>query len=242
MKKITRLLILSVIVFSNHQVPVVMADDMYSTLYRIEEPNVNIGGKDSSSSNYDLSKTVGQSAAGEYDSTGYIVKAGFQYIHSIIPFSFSISDTSIDLGTLAAQTPSTQDTVLTVAFGSAGTYQVTVEELGKLRTADDSSNIPDTTCNAGTCTETSAQVWTSTSAYGFGYTMAGNDIPTDFVNTTYYRPFPDRLLSETPAVVMSSTNVGKNRQATMTIKSNISTIQPAGNYRTVLQFIATPSF
>jgi hypothetical protein len=240
--KITRPLIIGTVLFLCMSTSFCYADDMYSTLYRVEEPNVNIGGKDSSSTNYYLSKTVGQTAAGEYDSTGYIVKAGFQYINSIIPFTFSISDTSIDFGTLAAQTPSTQNTVLTVGFGSAGTYQVTVEELGKLRTADGSSSIPDTTCNAGTCTETSAGVWTSTSVYGFGYTMAGNDIPADFINTTYYRPFPDRSLSENPAIVMSSTNVGTNKQSTMTAKSNISAVQPAGSYRTVLQFIATPSF
>jgi len=72
--------------------------------------------------------------------------------------------------------------------------------------------------------------------------MSGNDIPSDFLNNTYFRPFPDRQENETPSVVMSSTNVGKNRQATMTFKVNISPIQPAGKYQTIINFVATPSF
>jgi len=41
---------------------------------------------------------------------------------------------------------------------------------------------------------------------------------------------------------MSSTNVGRNRQATVTFKVNISPVQPAGSYQTIINFIATPSF
>jgi hypothetical protein len=141
-------------------------------------------------------------------------------------------------------TPSTGTTTLTVYFGAAGQYQVTAAELGKLRTLNDANNIPDTSCNGGadTCTTSQAKVWTSSTTYGFGYGMSGNDVPSDFVDATYYRPFADRNLSQSPAVVMSSVNVGKNRQATMTLKANISNIQPAGSYQTVINFVATPSY
>jgi len=205
---------------------------------------VDVGGQKQTSGSYKLTTSLGQSAAGQFDSAGYTVKAGFQYLYSIIPFRFSVSNTNINLGTLLPSTPSTATTTLTVYFGAAGQYLVTAEELGTLRTFSGASSIPDTTCNGGaqTCTETSSNVWNSSSAYGFGYNMAGNDVPADFTNNTYYRPFPDATASETPATVMSSVNVGKNRQSTMTFKGNVSSTQTAGTYRTIIRFIATPSY
>lgn len=222
----------------------VEAVDMDSSQFRIKYGNVNFGSTDSNSASYDLSTTNGQLAANEFSSSGYIVKAGFQYWHSIIPFGFAISDTSIELGTLAPQTPSTGTTTLTVNFGGAGQYQVTAVEVGTLQTANGSNTIPDTTCNGGaqTCTETSANVWNSSTAYGFGYNMSGTSIPGDFTNGTYYRPFPDSLLSEAPAVVMTSSNVTASSQSTVTFKANISNTQAAGSYQTLVKFVATPSF
>ncbi|MGB9707454.1 MAG: hypothetical protein ACPL1D_01745 [Microgenomates group bacterium] len=222
----------------------VFAVSMESPLFKIESASVSNAAGEKSSTNYRLSDTLGQLAAGEFSSTGYIIKAGFQYIHSIIPFSFSISKTRIDLGTLLPNTPSTDQTVLTVSFGSSGQYQVTAQEIGPLSTLNGANFIPDTQCDGGsnTCNETLAKPWTNNSAYGFGYNMSGNDIPSDFIDSTYFRPFPDRLQNEPPAIVMSSTNVGRNRQATMTFKVNVSSVQPAGNYQTVINFVATPSF
>ncbi len=222
----------------------VQALDMDSSRFHIDSANVNSASGDKSSSGYKLSDTIGQTAAGQFSSTGYVVKAGFQYIHSIIPFEFSVSDINIDLGTLVPNTPSTAATVLTVGFGSAGQYQVTAEEIGPLETLSGANSIPDTSCNGGadTCTESLAKLWTSTSAYGFGYNMAGNDIPADFISSSYFRPFPDRTAVESPQVVMSSNNVGQDRQATLTFKSNISSLQPLGSYQTVVNFVATPGF
>jgi hypothetical protein len=222
----------------------VFAINMESPLFKIQYGEIGIAGGNKNSENYYLSDTVGQTAAGQFNSTGYIVKAGFQYLHSIIPFRFSISNTNINFGTLIPNTPQTATTVLTVSFGAAGQYQVTAIEEGKLRTLDEANSIPDTQCDGGvnTCNESLARPWTSISGYGFGYNMSGNDVPTDFVDSTYFRPFPDRTENESPAVVMSSTNVGKNRQATMTFKVNISPIQPAGKYQTIINFVATPSF
>jgi hypothetical protein len=220
------------------------AINMESPLYKIQFGTIDIAGGKKSSANYNLSDSIGQTAAGQFASTGYIIKAGFQYLYSIVPFSFSISQTRIDFGTLVQNSPQTAQTTLTVSFGAAGSYQVTAIEEGPLRTLNQSASIPDTNCDGGsnTCTESLAKPWTQTSAYGFGYNMSGNDIPSDFINSTYFRPFPDRTNNENPAVVMSSTNVGRNRQATVTFKVNISPVQPAGSYQTIINFIATPSF
>lgn len=246
MKKIIRLFFVLIILnfsFLIFNLGKVNAVPMDSSRFKIESANVEIAGGNKSSTSYKLSDTVGQLAAGQYSSTGYVVKAGFQYLHSIIPFRFSISNINIGLGILVPSTPSTATTNLTVYFGGAGQYQVTAIEEGPLKTQS-SNTIPDTTCDGGgnTCSESLAKIWSSTSAYGFGYGMSGDDVPSDFIDSTYFRPFPDRTAAESPATVMTSISVGKNRISTVTFKANISSSQPSGSYQTIINFVATPSF
>lgn len=231
-------------IFSWESMIAAYAIDMESSLYKIKFGTIDIAGGKKQSDNYSLSDSVGQMAANQFNSSGYIIKAGFQYLYSISPFTFSISQIRINFGTIIPNNPQTQQAVLTVSNPSAYGYQVTAIEEGPMRTLNENSSIPDTNCDGGsnTCTETLAKPWTLTSAYGFGYNMTGNDIPTDFINSNYYRPFPDRLSNENPAVVMTSNNVGKNRQATVTFKINISPVQPAGSYQTIINFVATPRF
>ncbi|MEX1052274.1 MAG: hypothetical protein WEC80_00320, partial [Patescibacteria group bacterium] len=218
---LTVIIVISIIFISQKSAH---SENFNSDNYKIQFGNINIGGEDLESDSYDLSTSIGQSFAEKFQSDGYIVRAGFQYIHSIIPFSFAISDTSIELGSLIAGTPSTQQTTLTVSFGGAGQYQVTAIEETPLQTFDSSNTIPDTACDGGgdTSTISSAKLWTSNSQYGFGYNMTGDDIPADFTNSTYYRPFPDRSSADSPIVVMSSDDVGRSRESTVTFKVNVS--------------------
>lgn len=245
------------------------AINMNSDEYRIQFGNVNMGGKkmtDPVDNTYSLSSTLGQTAAKQFESTGYIVKAGFQYIYSTIPFTFSVSNIRADLGTLMPSTPATSTINLTVSFGGAGQYIVTAAETAPLTNFTD-QYIENTACDGGvnTCTATLAKTWTSLSAYGFGYNMQGEDIPADFIDPTYYRPFADLTVPENPAPVMQSVNVTQNltptpnpsltpapaltgvprditHTSTMTFKANISPLQSAGSYTTVIHFVATPSF
>lgn len=221
--------------------PLSGAADMTSPAYQIQFPNLNMMAGQKSSENYKLGDTAGQTGSGLYASTGYKVRAGFWYIKSIIPFSFAISSMAVNFGTIAAGTPSTQTNTLTVSAGGAGGYQVTGQENYPLKMAT-GTTIPDTTCDSGTCSETTAGVWVNNTTYGFGYNMSGNDVPAAFIDSTYYKQFADRSLGESAQIVMSSINVGKSRQATVTYKVNVSGAQAAGVYRNMITFIATPSF
>src|SRR3990167_4111035 len=90
-----------------------------SPSYRVKFSNFNMTSGEKSSTNYSILDTVGQTAAGEFDSSGFKVKAGFPYITIIIPFAFSISNLSLDFGTLAPQTFDTVSHTLTVSAGGA---------------------------------------------------------------------------------------------------------------------------
>lgn len=215
------------------------AETMESNSFRIRMGNFNITSGLKSSTSYSLTDTVGQTAAGLFTSSGYALLAGFQYMYTLYNFSFVVSTPLISLGTLIPNTFASGSNTLTVSAPGQG-YSVTAYEINRLTSG--SNYIDDTTCDSGPCTESTAQVWTNTNSLGFGYNMAGNDIPATFANNTYFRPFPDLSLGDSPATVMSSTSAGQNRVATVTYKANIGGAQAAGNYVTQIIYIATPVY
>jgi len=234
----------------------VFADFLYSPNYQIEAPNLNMGSTTftSPSSGTKISSTLGQTAAEQFSSNGYLVRAGFQYIFSIAPFTFTLSNTNIALGNLTPGVPSTATTDLTVSFSSANGYQVTAREDDSLKTLNGTA-IVDTACDSdASCTISSANTWSSNSAYGFGYNMSSsnypNDIPADFTSSSKYRPFANTALSQDPAIVMfadtttspAHLHAGSTRQSTMTFKVNVPVSQTAGTYTTVIRFTATPLY
>lgn len=223
-----------------------LAANLKSDSYQIDMGNVNMGAGNPVSGSYKLGITMGQNAPATYESNGYTIRAGFQYIHSIIPFTFSLSDISLDFGSLTPDVlTNEQSTTLKVNSGSAGGYQVTVQENDPL-TSGGASTIADTTCDGGdTCTHVDAGTWAQTSTYGFGYTISGDDVPAEFSGSKY-KNFAD-VPGDTPQRVMGKTvaeghEAGRSKTATMSARINISTIQAAGRYQNILTFIATPTY
>ena len=220
---------------------------MESDSYKLKFPNLNMTSGSKSSDNYNILDTVGQTAPGEYASSGFYVKAGFPYIKTIIPFSFTISDLSIDFSDLIPSTFSTLTNTLTVSFGGAGGYSVVASEDHPLQLPGAATNIPDTNCDTS-CDEITADVWTNTGKYGFGYHMSGDDIPAAFIDPDppylkqFYKQFADESALETSQEVMGSSDVGTNRVATVTYKINISSSQGAGKYENSIMFLATPTY
>lgn len=216
------------------------AESLKSDNYIIRFGNFNITSGTKTSASYSLTDTVGQTAAGEFSSAGYTVKAGFQYIYTLFPFAFTISSLAIDFGALTPSTFSTNTNTLTIDAPGQG-YSITALEDHPLERSG-TDQIPDTTCDGGACTQSAAAVWTNTSIYGFGFNMSGNDIPGDFTNSTYFRQFADNSAAESPSIVMSSNASGKARLATVTYKVNISSTQTAGDYSNIINYVATPTY
>ncbi|MFH2019596.1 MAG: hypothetical protein ABII80_03225 [bacterium] len=221
--------------------PLVLAETMQSDSYRLRFGNFNMTSGTKTSLSYNLTDTVGQTVAGLFTSAGYSIKAGFQYLYTLYDFSFSLSGLAIDFGSLTPSFFQTASHTITVSAPGQG-YSVSTIASSRLQKSGSSDFIPNTSCNAGTCTTTTAGIWDNTSAYGFGYNLTGNDIASDFVSSSYYRPFADFSLGGTPAVIMSTSSAGKNRSATVTYQINTPTSQPAGYYSTQITYIATPTY
>ncbi|MEA3354997.1 MAG: hypothetical protein U9Q63_00750 [Patescibacteria group bacterium] len=214
---------------------------MESESYKLKFTNLNMTSGSKESSNFKVLDTIGQFAPGQYSSSGYYVKAGFPYIKTIIAFSFTISDLSIDFSTLPLNTLTTKTNTLSVSCGGAGGYSVSAIADHPLKLQASATTIPDTTCNTS-CDESTADVWTSTDKYGFGFNMTGDDIASDFTDSTYFRQFADLASTESPQIIMLSSNVGTNRTATVTYQANISGSQAAGDYENQITYTAVPSY
>ena len=221
---------------------------MSSSNYAINFENINMtsGNKSNLSGSINVSDTVGQTASGQYgqlsdNPSSYVVRSGFQYLYSIIPFQFSISNTLVDLGELSPGAFSTGTTTLTVSSGGAGAYQVTAYENHPLTHTQGNATIPDTSCDSS-CSETTAATWTNASAAGFGYRMTGQDVPSAFTPANTFKQFANAAINEAPQIIMSATAVGRNRTSTVTYKAAISGSQAAGNYENTIVYIATPGY
>jgi hypothetical protein len=214
------------------------AETMYSDSFMLRFGNFNMTSGTKTSSSYSLTDTVGQTAAGEFTSSGYSVSAGAQYAYTLYDFSFVISKTAVDLGSLPIGSFATDTLDLTVTTPRQG-YTVTTAAAHRLQSGVDF--VADTTCNTS-CTTAAAGVWTNTSSYGFGYNIQGDDVATDFTDATYFRPFADLSGSGSPEVVMTSIQAGKGRTATTTYQLALDPDQATGTYETMIYYIATPNY
>ena len=223
----------------------VQAERLESDSFVITFGNFNVTSGEKSSTNYNVTDTVGQTGAGpygQYGSSAYFVGSGFQYIYQIDDFSFQVSKTLIDLGELVENTHSTDSHTLTITTKGAGGYSVYAFEEHPLRQVQGSQEIPNTTCNSGICSHTAAGVWTDQTIAGFGYNMAGNDIPGHFIDNTYFKSFADNEAAQDMQVVMSSSNVANQRQATVTYKAGAGGSQASGTYETSVVYVAVPGY
>ncbi len=223
--------------------PFSFAVDMTSPQYRIQFGNINIGSQNLSSQNYNLNTTIGQVGANQFQSAGYVAKLGFQYLRDTLPFQITVSKTNINLGNLIPNTPSTDTTSLRVTFESALGYQITASQEKPLKTLT-GENILNTLCNGSDhmCSQTTAKIWNSNSAYGFGYNMSGQGVPSDFIDDTYYRPFADESAGNSPVSIMLFQGKGSQHQGVMTFKVNVSPTQTVGSYQTTINLVATPLY
>ena len=229
-----------------------LAQTFDSNSYHIDFGNFNMTSGKKSSANYTLTDTVGQNAPGQYDSTGYIVKAGFQYLYEQnIPLSFIVSNLDLNFGSLTPNVGSTVTNTLTISTPTGHGYDILVVTNHPLKSIGSNSTIPDTKCDSGTCSESVSGVWTSNSTNGFGFNVVGvnssmvvTGVGTSnyFTDSTYFRQFADASVSETAKIIMSEPTPVKDHSALVTYKINISPNQPAGTYQNSINYIAVPKY
>lgn len=223
----------------------VRAENMRSDSYYIQFGNFNITSGEKDSASYHLTDTVGGLAIGpygQYGSSNYFIGSGFQYIYQIDYFTFEISKLLIDFGGLFSGSFNTDSHTISITTPGASGYKVYAFENQALKLVDGTDEIRDTLCDASDCDETTAASWTNASNHGFGFNMNGDDIPSDFVNSNYFRQFANNALGESMQTVMESSNIAIDKTATVNYKASPKGDQAAGTYETSIVFVAVPGY
>lgn len=248
------LLFFTLLIASGQIIPTkALAERLESDSYVIQFGNFNMGSGKREGTNYNVSYTLGQTAAGpygDYESSSYFVGSGFQYIYQIDEFEFSISDLNINFSTLTPSNLVTDSNTLTISTRGAGGFTVYAYEQYPLTHSDGTTQIADTICDGGGCSETEAKPWTSNTTYGFGFNAQGDTVSSDFTssdpdcsnNTECFRQFADESNSETMQAVMSSSDIAQDETATITYQLAVSGTQAAGIYQTGIIYVAVPGY
>lgn len=226
----------------NSQWSIVNGQTMSNSSYILEQGNLGSFSGRATGPTKTLTDSGGTTAPGIYQGTNYIMRANFYYgaASTSSSFNFSISNTSINFGTITPGEPLVRTNNLTVSSPSG--YAITAAENSSLKNSN-GNTIPDTTCDTGTCTQNVSALWLSPLTYGLGYrcnNLNGTDCSSIFAQSGYFAQFANTASSETPVVVMQN-ETGSQSQGQITYKLNIAASQPSGTYQNTIQYIAIPS-
>jgi len=156
----------------------------------------------------------------------------------------NVTATSVPFGPLSLATYNNLAQRFSCVTNSTNGYVVQAFENKPLNIIGNGTTIPNTICN-GTCTPTTAQIWTSYTNSGFGYSLA---VGTTTSGTTFgiattgqYKPFGIGFANAQP--LMSRTTIPSGTDsAYICYRVTASTVQPAGSYENSISFIATATF
>lgn len=154
---------------------------------------------------------------------------------------------SVPFGTLSLNTFATAAHTLIVSTNALNGYIVTAIENDQMgKDAGTTPFIPDNTCDAGTCTVTTAGNWvTPAGNAGFGYSLeAVSGATVEFTAGASFnsKPFANAAGLQPPTRIMYSTGVSNDHRANVCYRVSVDATQAAGDYENMVTYTATASF
>lgn len=165
--------------------------------------------------------------------------------HCSLTTDVATTATAVPFGVLALNTFRTGAQTLTVSTNAVSGYAVTAIENERMSNlAASPSYIPNTTCDTGSCTNTSSAAWATAASHpGFGYTVAiTSGTPTIAPTAPSYQRFSSAAATETPFQIMSNATTANAQAVDVCYKISVDATQPAGNYENQITYTATASF
>lgn len=158
------------------------------------------------------------------------------------PMKLHVNPILVSFGLLSATNPTKREVTIALTNPTASRYSLIGYATSSLTDKETKAAIPDTTCDAGTCTEVTASSWESILTYGFGYRCNGKDCSRAFLNSNTYMHFANYTRGQTHETILSGQQAHTGRNAQIVLKTNIPGTQPQGLYTNTIVFIATPSY
>ncbi|MFA5022388.1 MAG: hypothetical protein WC508_04890 [Patescibacteria group bacterium] len=223
-------------------IPLQLWADMSSTNYTIWADVFSSGGtEDSSSTNYGLQDTIGESVVLSNTSTSasYGLKAGFREMYPDQYLTFAVSATTIDLGNLSTSAASTASHTMTVDTNAAHGFTVSMSGSTLSNGTDDINAI-------GAVAAASAP-----GTNQFGINLAANTSPAIGASPSGTAPIGSAVSPYNTAnafafqsgdtVANSATDINST-VFTVSYIANISSTLSGGTYSTTLTYSATANF
>ena len=183
----------------------------------------NVGGEETSSSaNYQLQDTIGETGTGTITSASYDSEGGFRQVEANPTLTFSVSSNSVDLGVLDVGAVNSVSHTITTTTNSASGYTTTILENNDLRTADAASDICDVADGAVT-----------SGSEEYGIRTSGDEGAMNAADTA---------ITSTAQTVASYAGAINASIVTVTYKASISADSAVGNYSHQVTFITTGNF
>ena len=224
--------------------PSVHAEISVNDNWSIQVDDVNLNSDTPATSNQKNQLTKNPDEELTDQGTNYKIKTGFDNSKSQSTISLSISNNIIDFGILSPTNNIYRTSSINFQTGKNNYGILIVSGDHPLNTSDSNTAIPDSTCDNGSCSETTAAPWINTLTYGFGYrcdNSASSNCTTDFKNPDYYKQFSDSSKNEKPEI-LSTSNTAQNQKLQITYKINLAKIQPAGSYANTITYILAPGY
>lgn len=220
-----------------------IALEMSSEYYKIKGSDLTISSTTPSSSDDKATRLQNDNYLLQFDTLGYSSKTGLSYLKSSRPFTFSLSNTKIEFGTLKPAQPVVQSTQIVIENGPTRGYQFLLAELDSL-SSKNGTKIPDTTCEGdkNQCTILLSKPWNSNTNYGYGFGLIGKNIPNDFKNISYFRPFINISKDHKPITILSSNQHNITNQLIINFKLNLPALSDKGPYQNEIVMYAIPGY
>jgi hypothetical protein len=158
--------------------------------------------------------------------------------------SVSTTGPLIAFGNLSANTFYQGCHDLQVSTNAGNGYSLAVQENHAMQTSSGANSIPDTTCDAGTCSESAAAAWTNATKNGLGHTcfnQSNHDCNAAYSSGTNFRQFANIAGGETAQAIMSSSTPAI---ATGRVKYRLSvpSSQAPGTYTNTIVYTITATY
>lgn len=155
-----------------------------------------------------------------------------------LPLGISLSTENINFGIVTSGEPILRTQTLSVFSKSKKGYSVfTAVDHGL--TSASNTQIPNTSCDSGSCTSILSDKWELPLTYGFGYTCENRETCNKSFEGGLYRRFSSLESKESYAVIINGTT---NTETNITYKLNVPPTQSQEPYQNTVYYILAPQF
>jgi hypothetical protein len=170
------------------------------------------------------------------------LQPGIQHIYQSGPISFLVDSDILDFGQITSSNPVIRSITLSATSESIN-YRVLTYEDHPPRTINN-QEIPNTTCDDGSCNQSQSAHWENNLTYGFGLRCISKSILYCIGNfdKDYYRQFANISSGEEFMPIINGIKHKNANDIQMSLKINASGTQEPGIYSNTVTFIMVPNY